>query len=173
MKKTSIPNLLIVGSVALDSVETPAGKVDDAIGGSGTFASYAAAPFSKPAVVAVVGDDFPKREIASLARRGIDVSGIERVAGGKTFRWGGRYFDDINQRETLFTELNVFESFQPKLPAAYQRIKNVFLANIDPDLQLEVLKQVAKPRLVVCDTMNLWIDIKRPSLEKLLKKKAG
>jgi sugar/nucleoside kinase (ribokinase family) len=117
----------------------------------------------------VVGDDFPKREVTYLRSKGIDTAGLETVPGGKTFSWGGRYFDDINQRETLFTHLNVFEKFAPKLPDAYRGIRDVFLANIDPDLQLDVLRQSRKPRLVVCDTMNLWINIKRDSLLQLLK----
>jgi len=163
-------SLLIVGSIALDTVETPFGKVRDAVGGSAVYAAYAASLFTRPAIVGVVGDDFPRREVSSLRQKGIDTEGLQRVKGGKTFRWGGRYLEDINQRQTLFTELNVFEAFQPDLPGSYRRIRNVFLANIDPDLQLDVLAQVRKPRLVVCDTMNLWIDGKRPSLLKLLKK---
>ncbi len=163
-------SLLIVGSVALDSVETPFGKVDDAVGGSAVYGAYAASLFTRPAIVGVVGADFPKREVTSLKRKGVDVEGLQTIAGGKTFRWGGRYFEDINQRETLFTDLNVFSEFAPVLPPSYRKIKNIFLANIDPDLQLDVLRQIDKPRLVVLDTMNLWIDIKMPSLLKLLKK---
>lgn len=163
-------NLLIVGSVALDSVDTPSGKRDDAVGGSAVYGAYAASLFSTPAVVGVVGDDFPKSEVSALRRKGVDTEGLERVAGGKTFRWGGRYLPDMNQRETLFTDLNVFEKFNPKLPEEYCDIRNVFLANIDPDLQLDVLRQVRAPRFVVADTMNLWINIKRQSLLKLLKK---
>ncbi|NQU43035.1 sugar kinase, partial [bacterium] len=163
-------SLLIVGSIALDSVETPTEKVEDAVGGSTVYGAYAASLFTKPSIVGVVGKDFPKKEIALLQRKGIDTRGLQVVDDGRTFRWGGRYFENINHRETLFTELNVFEHFAPRLPTAYRRIPNVFLANIDPDLQLDVLEQVQKPRLVVCDTMNLWIDIKRPSLNRLLKK---
>ncbi|MBN1867768.1 sugar kinase [Candidatus Sumerlaeota bacterium] len=163
-------SLLIVGSIALDTVHTPYGKVEDAVGGSAVYGAYAASRFTPVSIVGVVGDDFPARELRSLRRCGVDLEGLERVKKGKTFRWGGRYFEDINQRETLYTELNVFSDFAPKLPDSYRRIPNVFLANIDPDLQLDVLRQVAKPRLVVCDTMNLWIDIKRPSLLRLLKK---
>jgi sugar/nucleoside kinase (ribokinase family) len=163
-------SLLIVGSIALDSIETPFGKLDPALGGSAVFGAYAASLFTKPHIVGVVGDDFPKREIAILRARGVETEGLEIVPGGQTFRWGGRYFDDINQRETLFTELNVFEQFQPKLPESYRRISDIFLANIDPDLQLDVLGQIKQPRFVVCDTMNLWINIKLNSLKKLMKK---
>ncbi|MFP4381469.1 MAG: PfkB family carbohydrate kinase [Candidatus Sumerlaeia bacterium] len=163
-------SLLIVGSIALDSVETPTGSTEDALGGSAVYGSYAASLFTKPHIVGVVGDDFPKREITNLKKKGVETEGLEVVPDGKTFRWGGRYFEDINQRETLFTALNVFEHFEPKLPESYREISNVFLANIDPDLQLDVLSQIKKPRLVVADTMNLWIDIKHDSLLKLLKK---
>jgi sugar/nucleoside kinase (ribokinase family) len=163
-------SLLIVGSIALDTVQTPYGKVENAVGGSAVYGAYAASRYTPVSIVGVVGDDFPQSEMRSLRRCGVDLEGLQRVKGGKTFRWGGRYFEDINQRETLYTELNVFNDFAPKLPASYRKIPNVFLANIDPDLQLDVLRQVDKPRLVVCDTMNLWIDIKRAALLRLLKK---
>jgi sugar/nucleoside kinase (ribokinase family) len=116
MERIVMSKLLIVGSIALDSVETPLGSVEGAVGGSGVYASYAASLFCSPAIVGVVGDDFPKREVTHLRSKGIDTAGLETVPGGKTFSWGGRYFDDINQRETLFTHLNVFEKFAPKLP---------------------------------------------------------
>lgn len=163
-------SLLIVGTLAFDSVETDAGSVNDALGGSATFGAYAASTFTSPSIVGVVGDDFPKTELAKLKRKGVDTEGVQIVEGGKTFRWGGRYLEDMNQRETLFTDLNVIADFNPVLPESYRSIQNIFLANIDPDLQLEVLKQVKDPRLVVCDTMNLWIDIKHQSLLKLLQK---
>ena len=162
--------LLMVGSVGLDTVITPAGRIDDAVGGSLVYGAYAASLFTAPALVGVVGEDFAPRELQSLRARGIDTEGIIRVAGGRTFRWGGRYLDDMNQRETLFTDLNVFADFAPHLPEKYQNFRDIFLANIDPDLQLDVLRQARQPRLVVCDTMNLWINTKRASLEKLLKK---
>ena len=162
--------LLMVGSIALDTVETPFGKVEDAVGGSVVYGAYAAACFTPPSIVGVVGEDFPTREVRSLKSRGVDTEGVIRIDGGKTFRWGGRYFDDMNQRETLFTHLNVFASFAPVLPEPYCEIRDIFLANIDPDLQMDVLRQARRPRLVVCDTMNLWINIKRASLQKLLKK---
>ena len=163
-------SLLIVGSVALDSVTTPFGKTEDALGGSAVYAAYAAAHYTKPSVVGVVGEDFPQREVKSLKRRGVNTEGLRFVKGGKTFRWAGRYFEDVNQRETLYTHLNVFGDFIPELPDSYVDIRNVFLANIDPDLQIDVLSQVKRPRLVVCDTMNLWIETKRPALLRLLKK---
>ena len=163
-------SLLMVGSIALDTVETPHGKATDAVGGSAVYGAYAAAMFTKPSIVGVVGEDFPKREISSLQAKGVNTDGLERIKGGKTFRWGGRYLDDMNQRVTLFTDLNVFADFAPLLPESYRSIPDIFLANIDPDLQIDVLRQVKKPRVVVCDTMNLWIDIRRASLRKLLKK---
>ncbi|MFW5870233.1 MAG: PfkB family carbohydrate kinase [Candidatus Sumerlaeota bacterium] len=164
-------SLLIIGSIALDTVETPDGdKAENAIGGSAVYGAYAASLFTKPSIVGVVGDDFPTREMTSMKKHNIDLEGVEQVPKGRTFNWGGRYFDDMNQRETLFTELGVFENFQPKLPEKYKKIRNVFLANIDPDLQHEVLEQISDPRFVVVDTMNLWIDIKHRSLLKLLKK---
>lgn len=163
-------SLLIVGSIALDSVETPFGKTEDAVGGSAVYASYASSIFTQPSIVGVVGEDFPRREVSAMEKKGVDTSGLSVIKGGKTFRWGGKYFADINQRETLFTELNVFSDFAPVLPESYVSLPNVFLANIDPELQLDVLRQVRKTRLVACDTMNLWISIKRPALLKLLKK---
>jgi sugar/nucleoside kinase (ribokinase family) len=163
-------SLLIVGSIALDSVETPHGKVANAVGGSAIYAAYAASLFTEPAIVGVAGEDFPKREITAMKKAGIRTDGLAIVEGGKTFRWGGRYFEDINQRETLFTELNVFQNFAPKLPKGTHDIPNLFLANIDPDLQIDVLGQMRKPRLVVCDTMNLWINTKLASLTKLMKR---
>lgn len=162
--------LLMVGSVGLDTVITPAAKVDDAVGGSLVYGAYAASLFTNPALVGVVGEDFPAKEMQCLRAKGVDTEGIVQVAGGKTFRWGGRYLDDMNQRETLFTDLNVFAEFAPQLPKKHQKFRDIFLANIDPELQLDVLRQARNPRLVVCDTMNLWINTKRASLEKLLKK---
>ena len=163
-------SLLIVGSIALDTVHTPYGKAEDAVGGSAVYGAYAASRMTPVSIVGVVGDDFPAAEMRSLSRCGVNLDGVQRIKGGRTFRWGGRYLDDINKRETLFTELNVFGDFAPRLPKSYRRIPNVFLANIDPELQLDVLAQIEKPRLVVCDTMNLWIDIKRPMLKRLFKR---
>lgn len=162
-----MPDVLMVGSVAYDSVETPDGKVDHALGGAATFAGVAASWFTGVQVVGVVGDDFAPEHLDYLASRGIDTAGIERVAG-KTFHWAGRYAANLNDRETLATELNVFEQFDPVLPDAYRDTPYVFLANIQPTLQLGVLEQMRAPRFVALDTMNLWIDLARPALEAVI-----
>ncbi len=160
--------LLIVGSVALDSVRTPFGEVKEALGGSATYSSYAASFFAPTVrLVGVVGEDFPQEHIGLLQQRGIHVEGLQ-VAKGKTFRWAGSYEYDLNEAHTLATELNVFETFKPTIPAAYKESPFVFLANIDPELQLSVLDQVVKPKLVACDTMNLWIKIKPDVLKRVL-----
>jgi len=162
--------ILVVGSVALDTVETLEGKVEDSLGGSATYFSVAASFFHQQIhLVGVVGDDFPSEYVDFLSKRGIDLQGLERITGGKTFRWGGSYVSDLNAAETEFTYLNVFSDFDPKLPYTYQDTPYVFLANINPELQLRVLEQVHRPKLVVCDTMNLWIDISRPALMETLK----
>lgn len=160
--------LLVVGSVAFDSVETPFGKVEEALGGSATFFSTAASYFTDVRLVAVVGRDFPEKHINFLRMRKIDIKGLEQ-AEGKTFRWQGRYGYDLNEAHTLATELNVFESFKPKLPEEYKDSKVVFLANIDPDLQRDVLSQVKSAEIVAADTMNFWIERKRESLLETLK----
>ena len=159
--------VLVVGSVALDSVETPFGKADDVLGGSGTFFSAAASLLTPVQLVGVVGDDYPVEKLEPLAKRGVDLSGLEH-AEGSSFRWRGRYRHDLNSAETLETHLGVFSRFSPKIPDAFKSAPFVFLANIDPRLQLEVLKQVKKPRLVACDTMNFWIESRRPELMELL-----
>jgi sugar/nucleoside kinase (ribokinase family) len=161
--------LLAVGSIALDSVETPFGSTDDALGGSATFFGYAAAFFHPVQVVGVIGDDFPVEELDRMAARGIDVSGVERAAG-QSFRWKGKYSYDFQDRETLDTQLGVFADFDPKLPDAYREANLVFLGNIDPQLQLRVLDQVGQPDLVACDTMNYWIQGQPETLAELLKR---
>lgn len=161
--------LLCVGSVALDTLEGPFGRHEDVLGGAATFFSTAASLFSPVRVVAVVGSDFPDAHLRFLEKRGVDVSGIEKVAG-KSFRWGGRYSDDLTRRETLFTDLGVFERFAPQLPQSWRDSQFVFLANIDPDLQREVLCQMRAPRFVAADTMNFWIAGKRASLLETLKR---
>ena len=162
-------SIVVVGSVALDSVETPVGKVEAALGGSATYFSVAASFFTKEVkLVGVVGDDFPQEHVDFLQSRGIDLAGLERVSG-KTFHWSGRYGDNLNVAETLSTELNVFETFAPKLPESYRDTKYVFLANINPELQLDVLKQVRNTGLVVCDTMNLWISERKAELLDTIK----
>ena len=161
--------LLVVGSVALDSVHTPFGETADALGGSAVFFSVAASLLTPVKVVGVIGNDYPIHELERLAVRGIDWSGVER-ADGESFRWKGKYSYDLQSRETLETRLGVFASFRPKLPASWRDTKFVFLGNIDPELQLSILEQVQGPKLVVCDTMNYWIQGKRPELMALLKK---
>jgi len=160
-------SLLVVGSVALDSVETPQDRRDDVLGGSASFFSAVATLIRPVRLVAVVGQDFPEEHITFLRERGVDLSGLQR-AEGRTFRWKGRYLPDMVGRETLETQLNVFESFDPKLSPGYRDSEFVFLANIHPVLQLSVLDQVAKPALVACDTMNLWINEERATLEQVL-----
>jgi len=162
-------SLLVVGSVALDTVRTPHGRIEEGLGGSATYFSVAAGMFRPVRLVAVVGEDFPGRHVRFLVSRGVDVRGLERAAG-RTFRWTGEYTGDMNQAETLRTELNVFASFRPKIPDAYRKSRDVFLANIDPDLQAEVLDQMVNPRLVGCDTMNYWIESKRSAVKKLLRR---
>lgn len=163
-------SLLVVGSVAFDSVETPFGKAEEAIGGSAMFFSTSASYFTDVQLVAVIGEDFPQEEVDFLCSRQIDCEGLHRVAG-KTFRWEGKYGFDLNEAITLDTQLNVFGDFHPKLPETYRDAEIVFLANIDPSLQLEVLEQVKNPRLVVADTMNFWIDgPKRDELDRVLSK---
>jgi sugar/nucleoside kinase (ribokinase family) len=161
-------SLLVVGSVAFDSVKTPFGEVDEVLGGSATYFSTSASYFTNVSLVAVVGTDFPDKHLKFLKSRKIDIDGIERTEG-KTFRWKGEYGYELNEARTLDTQLNVFQSFKPNLPEKYKNAKVVFLANIDPDLQMDVLKQVDKPEIVACDTMNFWIEGKKASLLDTLK----
>jgi sugar/nucleoside kinase (ribokinase family) len=162
-------SLLIVGSVGLDTVQTIAGKHDDILGGAASYSSVAASFLAPPRMVGVVGTDFPEEHTSFMKARHVDLAGLE-VAPGKTFRWSGRYADDFSARTTLDTQLNVFSTFKPKLPAAWKDSEFVFLANIDPELQIDVLSQVTKPRFVACDTMNFWIEGKREALGRLLQK---
>lgn len=160
-------SLLVVGSVAFDSVKTPFGEAKEVLGGSATYFSTAASYFTEVKLVAVVGDDFPESHLTFLQQKGVDFEGLERRSG-RTFRWRGEYGYQLNEAKTLDTQLNVFESFRPKLPSSYRDASVVFLANIDPELQLDVLKQVRQPKLVACDTMNFWIAGKRDALIKTL-----
>jgi len=160
-------SLLVVGSIALDSVFTPFGETADALGGSAVYFSVAGSILNPVQVVGVVGSDYPIAELDRLAPRGIDWSGVER-ADGESFRWKGKYSYDLQSRETLETRLGVFAAFRPKLPQAFRDARFLFLGNIDPELQLEVLSQVRRPEIVVCDTMNYWIQSKRDDLLKLL-----
>jgi sugar/nucleoside kinase (ribokinase family) len=156
-----------VGSVALDSVETPFGKAENVLGGSGTFFSAAASLLTPVQLVGVVGNDYPMDQLTALAKRGVDLAGVEQ-ADGSSFRWRGRYRHDLNSAETIETHLGVFSHFSPKIPAQFKSAPFVFLANIDPRLQLDVLRQVKKPTLVACDTMNVWIESRRSDLIELL-----
>jgi sugar/nucleoside kinase (ribokinase family) len=160
-------SILVVGSVAYDTVETPFGRAEQVLGGSAAYFSVAASFFSPVNLVAVVGEDFGEDQLAAFRGRPIDLEGLER-AKGKTFHWQGRYSLDLNARDTVRTDLNVFEFFKPKIPASYRSSEAVFLGNIDPVLQREVLDQVAAPNLVACDTMNFWIDGKPKELKEVL-----
>jgi sugar/nucleoside kinase (ribokinase family) len=163
-----VPDLLVVGSVALDSVATPFGTVREALGGSATFFSYSASFFTGVRLVATVGEDFPKEHLDFLRDRGVDIASLQ-VSKGRTFRWTGEYGYDLNEAKTLDTQLNVFADFKPVLTPELRRVPYLFLANIDPVLQLDVLRQMAKrPQLVALDTMNFWIRGKRDDLLRVL-----
>lgn len=172
MAATSAP-ILAVGSVALDTIETPFGRADRVVGGSATYFSAAASTFSPVRLVGVVGEDFPLRELDFLAARGVDLAGLEVVKGGKTFSWHGRYHFDLNTRESLATHLNVFADFDPKLPPAWRASPYLFLGNIHPALQLKVLEQTQRPKLVLADTMDFWITGQRDTLLAVLKRVDG
>ncbi len=160
-------SILVVGSIALDTVETPFGRAEDALGGSATFFAAAASSFCPIQVVGVVGDDFPMKSLEFLRDREVDLNGVEQAAG-ESFRWSGIYSYDLNSRETLDTRLGVFADFKPRIPEALRSAEWLFLGNIDPVLQLDVLDQVEQPKLVACDTMNFWIESKRDTLLELL-----
>lgn len=161
-------SLLIIGSIALDTVENKYGKVDDALGGSAVYASLAASYFcEKVSIIGVVGTDFPKEHIKLLNCKGIDTNGLE-IVNGKTFRWSGKY-ENMNEAITLQTSLNVFAHFSPKIPNNYKSYEYLFLGNIDPELQIDVLNQMKRPKLISADTMDYWIEGKNKSLKKLLK----
>ncbi len=161
-------SLVIVGSVALDSVKTPHGEVADVLGGSTMYASMASKHFCATKIVGVIGDDFPNTHLDLLANNNICTAGLESVKGN-TFRWMGVY-NDLNRAETLDTQLNVFANFDPKIPPLYSKSKFLFLANIDPELQLKVLQQMEKPDMIACDTMNFWITGKKDTLLKVVQK---
>lgn len=164
-------SVLVVGSIALDTIETPFGSVKDTVGGSATYISAAASYFFSPIrTVGVVGGDFPREGFSFLEDRNVDLEGIETIASGTTFRWSGRYHYDLNERDTLSTELNVFEKFDPKVPERYRKSRYVVLGNIDPVLQQRVLNQMENPRVVICDTMNYWIERKSAELRETLKR---
>ena len=161
-------SLLVVGSVARDSIRTPHGEVQDVLGGAAVYFSLAAGIFTEVRMVGVVGDDFAAGDIELLGSKGVDLAGLEVIEGGATFRWSGEYSADMNSRETLSVELNVFEQFRPVLPGGYEDSNFVFLANAAPGTQLNVLAQVESPVCVMADTMDLWIDSARDELLELL-----
>ena len=161
--------ILVFGTVSLDTVETPSKRVEDVLGGSGVYAAVAASFFGNSVqLVGVIGADYPYTYTDFLQTRGIDLKGLKRIDNGKSFRWGGRYAEDFNVRDTLFTELNVIENFQPVLPEAYKATPYLFLANNAPALQLRIIEQATHPKLIVCDTMDFWINEEREALEALL-----
>jgi len=166
-------DVLVVGSVAYDDVETPSGAHKDLLGGSATYFSLSAARFTSPRLVGVVGRDFNPNDRQLLADQGVDLSGLVMDDSGDTFRWGGRYHADMNQRDTLYTHLNVFETFQPQLPSAYRDARFVFLGNIAPELQQDVLRQAKAPVFTALDTMNFWITGRRDALLAALRKVDG
>lgn len=160
-------SILVVGSVAFDSIESPSGRAENCLGGAATFFALAASYFTKVRVIAVVGEDFTAKEEAVFERRGIDLDGLER-SKGKSFHWRGAYLENLNEAKTLQTDLNVFETFSPKIPASYQDSEFLFLANIDPVLQLHVRSQMPKVKMVCGDTMNYWIHGHRDNLKNVL-----
>lgn len=163
--------ILVVGSLAYDSIKSPEGEVEKSLGGSANFFSVAAQNYANIRVVGVVGEDYSDADLNVLKnRKNIDVKGIQKVSGGKTFHWKGAYEGDLSEAKTLATDLNVFEHFNPELPQDYRTSSHVFLANIDPSLQLKVLDQVQKPQLIAADSMNLWINIKKDVLVQLISK---
>jgi sugar/nucleoside kinase (ribokinase family) len=166
--------LIVTGTIGIDTINAPTGHVEGVLGGSCTYFAIAASFYDKVRVVAVVGDDFPQEHFQTLAKfRNVDTSGLEIRRGSKTFRWGGRYLENMNQRETLFTELGVLLEAPPVVPESYRNSKLVFLANTHPGVQMHLLSNFASPRLVVADTMDLWINTARPELEQLLTRLDG
>ena len=161
--------IVVVGTVAFDSVETPFGSVQEALGGSATYFATSASFFTDVSLVAVVGEDFPEQELTFLTDRGVDVAGVQHVSG-KTFRWSGRYGYDLNEAQTLDTQLNVLTGFSPELPESYRSTEVLFLANIDPELQIQVLDQVTNPQFTACDSMNFWISSKPEALRTVMQR---
>jgi sugar/nucleoside kinase (ribokinase family) len=160
-------SILVVGSVAFDSLKTPFGVADEILGGSATYFSVAASYFSPVRLVAVVGTDFPDKHFEVFKKHKVDIGGLAQVPG-RTFRWRGQYGYDLNEAQTLDTQLNVFETFKPVIPEAYRSSEYVFLGNIDPELQLNVLEQIERPRVVACDTMNFWIKGKLEAVKRTI-----
>jgi len=160
-------SILVVGSVAFDSLKTPFGQADEILGGSATYFSVSASYFSPVRVVAVVGSDFPEKHLDVFRKHNVDTTGLAQVQG-RTFRWKGEYSYDLNEARTLDTQLNVFETFKPVIPEAYRSSEYVFLGNIDPELQLSVLEQIKRPRIVACDSMNFWIKGKIDAVKRTI-----
>ena len=165
-------SLVTVGTVAFDTIETPFGKADRVVGGACTYISLAASYFTKDInLVSVVGDDFPEAELKYMKKRGINLDGLQIKEGEKSFFWAGKYHENMNQRDTLDTQLNVLADFNPKLPESYKHAKYLMLGNLTPEIQMKVIKSMKKrPKLVVMDTMNFWMDVAMPSLKKVIKK---
>jgi sugar/nucleoside kinase (ribokinase family) len=165
-------SLIVLGTMAFDAIETPFGKVDRIIGGSATYVAYTAANFITPVQqVSIIGEDFPQQELAELEKRGVDLSGVETVKGKKSFFWSGKYHMDMNTRDTLVTDLNVLADFNPVIPDSYQGTEFLVLGNVDPAIQLSVIEQLKeRPKLIVMDTMNFWMEIAMPKLQEVLKK---
>jgi len=164
-------SLIVVGTMAFDAIETPFGKIDQVIGGSATYAAYAASNFIQPInQVSIIGFDFPEEEITALQTRGVVMDGVQVVKNKKSFFWSGRYHEDMNSRDTLVTDLNVLADFDPRLPDSYRGSEFVMLGNLQPTVQMNVIKQLKNPKLIVMDTMNFWMESAMPELEKVLKK---
>jgi sugar/nucleoside kinase (ribokinase family) len=164
-------SLIVVGTMAFDAIETPFGKIDQIVGGSATYVAYAASNFVQPInQVSIIGYDFPQEEIAELKTRGVVMDGVEVIKDKKSFFWSGRYHEDMNSRDTLVTDLNVLADFDPKLPDGYLDSEFVMLGNLQPKVQMNVIKQLKNPKLIVMDTMNFWMESAMPELEKVLKK---
>lgn len=164
-------SLIVVGTMAFDAIETPFGKTDRIIGGSAIYAAYTASNFVRPIQqISIIGDDFPEAELQALRDRGVSLEGVETIAGGKSFFWSGRYHLDMNTRDTLVTDLNVLADFDPVVPDSYQGTEFLMLGNLDPVVQLKVIAQMRKrPRLIVMDTMNFWMEIAMPKLEEVFR----
>ena len=164
-------SLIVVGTMAFDAIETPFGKIDQIVGGSATYVAYAASNFIQPInQVSIIGYDFPQEEVAELKSRGVVMDGVEVIKDKKSFFWSGRYHEDMNSRDTLVTDLNVLADFDPKLPDSYLDSEFVMLGNLQPKVQMNVIKQLKTPKLIVMDTMNFWMESAMPELEKVLKK---
>jgi len=164
-------SLIVVGTMAFDAIETPFGKTDRIVGGSATYVAYAASNFVKPVKqISIVGYDFPQEEMDSLKSRGVELTGVDVIKDKKSFFWSGRYHLDMNTRDTLVTDLNVLLDFDPKVPESYQESEFLMLGNLDPKLQIKVIQQMkTRPKLIVMDTMNFWMEVAMPQLEEVLK----